>query len=199
LGVYRVTLYADNGACAYTDLVTITVVPGDEDLFELDIILAPSSAAANAANENVRASETISQGNVVAEWRHFDTDANQFTLMAELYRKESRRECYTIFGWRLPYCPIVEKWVPAGIRGTPLGVGAEAEGAANISNLETSLCSGRTPPEDYGIRYLMRAQKDGRPATPEYSNPVDVICGSVTPRSGGERLPTEIQSQEFNP
>lgn len=199
LGTYRVTLYADNGACAYTDEVTITVVPGAEDLFELDIILAPSSAAANVSNENIRASETLRQGDIVAEWRHFDTAANQFTLIAELYHKESRRECVTIFGWRLPYCPVVETWVPAGVRGTSVDVGAEAEGAATVTNLETSLCSGRTPPEDYGIRYIMRAQKNGRPATPEYSNPVDVICGGVRTPSDGGRLPTEIQSQEFSP
>jgi hypothetical protein len=198
LGRYIVTLYADNGPCAYTAEVIITVVPRDEDLFDLDIILSPTSAGAAAGQENVRVSDTLDVGEIAAEWQHIDPDVDRFVLLAELYHRESRRECLRIpwLDWQLPLCPTQENWVPTGVtrsidvtdaisgRDENRGV----QGAANISNLESNLCGDRSPAADYFIRYQMRAEKDGRPANPPRSNVVDVQCIS-------DALRTEIQNR----
>jgi hypothetical protein len=198
LGRYIITIYADNGPCAYTDQVTVTVVPRDQDLFELDIILSPTSAVAAAGQEDVQVSETLDVGQIAAEWQHIDPEVDRFILLAELYRRERRRECLTVpwLEWQLPVCPTEETWVPTGVtqtvdvsnavdvRDDVLG----AQGAANISNLESTLCGSRTPAEDYFIRYQMRAEKEGQPATPARSNTVDVRCVADT-------LRTEIQNR----
>jgi hypothetical protein len=71
-----------------------------------------------------------------------------------------------------------------------------------VNNVESNLCRGRVSNDrvQYGIRYILRAEKDGAPAFPEFSNRVDTLCvtSPSTEREDG-RLPTEIESQQFNP
>jgi hypothetical protein len=71
-----------------------------------------------------------------------------------------------------------------------------------VTNVESNLCRGRVSTErvQYGIRYILRAEKGGEPAFPEFSNSVDTLCVTApsTEREGG-RLPTEIESQQFDP
>jgi hypothetical protein len=206
LGTYIITIYADNGPCAFTAQINILVLPRDVDLFELDIILAPSSAVASAG-ENVGIAAELDAGDVKAEWSHIDAQANTFVLLAELYQK--REERCSIFEFELPaWIPCsTETWVPTNIaqsitltdsvtiRDEDLGV----QGAAVVNNLESSLCQGRTPPENYGVRYVMQAFEDGRPATPQFSNTVDVLCSGIGLPSPRRELPTEIQNQQFSP
>jgi hypothetical protein len=198
LGRYIITMYADNGPCAFDAQVIVTVIPRDQDLFELDIILSPTGAAAAAGQEDIRVSETLDVGQIAAEWQHIDPQVDRFILLAELYRQESRRECLRVpwLDWQLPLCPTEENWVPTGVTQTvdvsnAVNIRDEiqgAQGAANIGNLESNLCGNRTPAEDYFIRYQMRAEKNGQPASPPRSNVVDVRCTTDT-------LRTEIQNR----
>jgi hypothetical protein len=201
LGNYTVTLYADNGPCTVSQDVTIIVVPRGEDRFQLDIILSPTSATANVASENVGVSEAITTGNIIAQWQHFDPEANQFALIAQLYRRVMQRQCPfvdSIFGWTGHCYRDWTEWMPTGQRRV-IPTGQEAEGAVVITNVETDLCPTGFDPnsEEYGIKYVMEAGKNGQPASPQYSNAVDVLCGGVPSTSTGE-LPVEIQST-FNP
>jgi hypothetical protein len=181
--------------------VNIIVVPRGEDRFQLDIILSPTSASVNAAAEDVGVSEELTAGNVVAQWQHYDPTANQFNLIAQLYRRGQRRTCpfiNSIFGWTGHCYRDWSEWEPTGQRQV-IPVGQEADGAAVITNVESALCPTTFDPnsEEYGIKYIMEARKGGQPAVPQYSNPVDVICGGVPSGRTGE-LPVEIQST-FNP
>lgn len=201
LGDYTITLYADNGPCTVSQDVNIIVVPRGEDRFQLDIILSPTSASVNTAAEDVGVSEELTAGNVVAQWQHYDPTANQFNLIAQLYRRGQRRTCPfidSIFGWTGHCYRDWSEWEPTGQRQV-IPVGQDAEGAAVITNVESALCPTVFDPnsEEYGIKYIMEARKGGQPAVPQYSNPVDVICGSVPSGRTGE-LPVEIQST-FNP
>jgi hypothetical protein len=201
LGDYTITLYADNGPCTVSQDVNIIVVPRGEDRFQLDIILSPTSASVNAAGEDIGVSEELTAGNVVAQWQHYDPTANQFNLIAQLYRRGQRRTCPlvdSIFGWTGHCYRDWSEWEPTGQRQV-IPVGQDAEGAAVITNVESALCPTVFDPnsEEYGIKYIMEARKGGQPAVPQYSNPVDVVCGGVPSGRTGE-LPVEIQST-FNP
>ena len=209
LGEYVVTIYADNGACTVTESVIVDVVPRDEDLFELDIILSPTSASANIGNASVAASSELSYGNISARWRHFDNEADTFMLTAQLYQNSKRENCPlvdSIFGWK-GHCSMADDWRPVSGSNTTATVtvatGENAsQGSATVTNVESNLCRGRVSTErvQYGIRYILRAEKGGEPAFPEFSNSVDTLCVTApsTEREGG-RLPTEIESQQFDP
>lgn len=208
LGRYIITMYADNGPCAFDAQVIVTVIPRDQDLFELDIILSPTSALAAAGQEDVRVSETLDVGQIAAEWQHIDPEVDRFILLAELYRRERRRECLTVpwLDWQLPFCPTEETWVPTGVTQTvdvsnAVNIRDEiqgAQGAANISNLESNLCRNRTPAENYFIRYQMRAEKDSQPASPPRSNTVDVRCVSDTLRTEIQNRPSVDEVDNLN-
>lgn len=196
LGDYTITIYADNGACAFTDEVKVRVIPRDQDLFELDIILSPTSAGAgaNASNENIRSSESLELGNIQAEWQHIDTDVNQFILAANLQQRERTTDC-SIFGYQKPSwlswlpCQTTERWVTIGaqtqvdVSGAAVETGTGVQGSVAVSNIERNLCGGRN--QNFRIVYKMLARQDGRPATPAESNEVAVICS-------GDTLRTEI-------
>jgi hypothetical protein len=203
LGEYIVTIYADNGPCTVSTDVTITVVPPEEDLFDLELILAPSSAAATS-DEAVRSSSVISTGDVGIEWRHFDENVDDLTLIAQLYMREFKLRCPlvdSIFGWR-GHCS--KAWgSPVAVAGKrvvkKVGDSGDAKGAATITNVEQILCPDPTsydPTEEgFGIQYIMQAQKEGLAAKPKFSNTVDVPCATSSPGS----LPQEILPMDFGP
>ncbi len=180
LGQYIVTVYADNGPCTVTEFVTIDVVPDDENLFELDVILSPTTAAANVGNAKVSASIELDTGNIIAEWRHFEKEATDFTLTAQGYRIATSEKCFEIFDWKV-YCQDQQEWKPTG-KAAPISLTGEGgvSNAATVAGIESQLCKGPDM-ENLGIRYWMQAKKqNGEPASPEYSNKVDTVCGGAS-------------------
>lgn len=201
LGEYTITIYADNGACSYSDSVTVDVIPPEDEQFNLDLILAPSSAAANSANPAISASSTLSTGDITARWRHYDQETDKFTLYAQLYRRTFELKCPlfdSIFGWKGHCYEDWSDWTPVGDKKViEVGGEGDAQSSRTVPSLESSLCRPSTEKEQYGIKYVVRAEKDGLPARPEFSNTVDTLCAAA-PGNQQPKLPLEIEGN-FNP
>ncbi|MBN1993272.1 MAG: hypothetical protein JW953_11255 [Anaerolineae bacterium] len=194
LGRHVVTLYADNGSCTVPAQVFVEVIPPDGEQFRLDIIAASCATKISAAY--------VPTNSVRVEWNHYNQDVDQVTLVAELYRRTYAEYCPivdNIFGWK-GHCYMTWNWERVSPQPVPpLGLGVnEAQGAAVVTNLEQRLCPASvSATEQYGIRYVARAQINGRAAAPEFSNTVDCICSSSP-----STLPTELDASgagEFNP
>lgn len=198
LGEYTITIYADNGPCTASADVKVDVVPPENQQFDLDIILA-STSTSTSTSAKVSTSPTLEMGNIIARWRHFDKDADRFTLIAQLYTSTFGLQCpyvKSIFGWQ-GYCSRGwGDWSAVSGKRVVIDVGGQgdAQGAATVTNVESNLCpdpSSYNPAEErFGIRYVMRAEKNGVAAKPEFSNSVDTICGTSPT---GSELPVEIQ------
>ncbi len=203
LGEHVITLYADNGSCTVSQQVKVEVVPPDNQKFTLDIFLPGlSTSSVRQAGSHVAQLASLGTDEVKAEWNHYDKTADQFTLVAETYRRVYSQYCpvvSSILGWKGHCYMTWSDWQPTNEK-VALDVGKTAQGTATATNVERKLCPVSFDPtqERYGLRYSMRALSNGRAANPEYSNTVDVQCeaySSSTP-------PTEIQgvrSSSFNP
>ncbi len=183
LGRHVITLYADNGACTVRAQVNVDVVPPEDEQFELDIILSSSTAAANSSRENVSISSSLDSGNVTAEWRHFDQNTDKFVLIAQRYSRQWKRKCPlvdSIFGWKGHCYYAWGEWQPDGPKvERVVGDEGDAQGAATVTNLESGLCRVSTDKEQYRLVYILRAEKEGTAASPEYSNTVVTECGTL--------------------
>lgn len=200
LGEYVITIYADNGPCTVSTDVMVKVIPPEEDLFDLELILAPSCAAATS-DAAVRSSSEIGADDVRIEWRHFDENVDKLTLIAQLYTRQFTLQCPlvdSIFGWRGHCFTGWGGWVPVEGQRKEVTIGStgDAMGAATISNVQQVLFPDPTSfdpnIEDYGVRYVLQAQKGGQPAKPEFSNVVDVRCAPSS-----VRLPQELNTTGF--
>lgn len=190
LGDYTVTLYADNGSCTVSAEVIVTVFPPEDEQFRLIIIHSGGTGAASSAKNTLTRSD-IPPSSIVAEWQHFDQEANEFDLFAALYEEKETQTC--LFNWEYA-CYTSREWVQIG-QPVKLPVGSDAQGAVTVDNLVASLCNQLSRPSNgpipnNEIHYLMQARKNGQAANPQLSNggqPVIIQqqCNSV--------LPTEIQ------
>lgn len=188
LGEYEVTIYADNGPCTVSNSVRVDVVPPDDELFDLELILSPSSAAANQSNADVQASSAVQSGDVIAQWSHYDENVDKFILYAQLYKRTYTEKCPiadSILGYRWHCYDTWSEWTPQGQqRVVQVGGQGDAQGSATVSNVESNLCPDPDSYDrstiEYGIQYVMRAEKDGGAAQPEFSNTVDTICRGKT-------------------
>jgi hypothetical protein len=193
LGRHVVTLYADNGSCTVIAKVYVEVIPPDGEQFRLDLILSDTSSM-SSADANVSYSPSVQSGAVKAQWEHFDKNTDRFVLMAQAYKRIYYQYCpvvNSVFGWKGHCYMTWSDWQAVG-QALPLEVGGsgDAQGAATVVNVEEKLCPASFDPtrEDYGVRYIMRAEKNGRAAQPEFSNSVDLKCSASS-----SDLPTEIQ------
>ncbi len=189
VGEYTITLYVENGVCAYTKELQIFVVPPEDQQFILNIILssASSSAAASADQPNVSASTEVASGNVVARWQHFDPTTDEFILLARREQRTRSQDCL-VEGWSWTCRDVWSDWTPSS-QDFSSEVGTSSTGRATITNLDTSLCQSSSTTVEYRVRYVMQARKNGQAANPEFSNQVYVACGS----SASTTLPTEIE------
>ncbi|MDX1521519.1 MAG: NBR1-Ig-like domain-containing protein [Anaerolineae bacterium] len=195
LGPHTFTLFADNGSCTFEQQVIVDVIPPAGDQFRLDLIL-PSAAGTVRVSDNLSYSSTVAANQAKIQWEHFDSNVNEVTLFATLYKLSTRRNCPvvdSIFGWE-GHCTERQEWqVVSGVPPIELPVGppsgeSRAAGTATVANVEQKLCQAVmvSGAEKLGIKYVLEARIDGRPAEPPTSNEVDVEC---TPTS---RLRTEI-------
>ncbi|MBN1218062.1 MAG: LysM peptidoglycan-binding domain-containing protein [Anaerolineae bacterium] len=198
LGRHTITLYADNGSCTVTAQVYVDVIPPDGEQFNLHVILSGGVSAASL-DEDVSYSSSVPSGSVGVQWNHYDPDADQFTLLVETYRRVYEEYCPvvdSIFGWKGHCYMTWSDWEPVD-QPLPLEVGGEgdAQGAAMITNLEQKMCPAPSSidptKEEYRVLLVMRAEKGGRPANPQFSNTVAVSCPSTA-----STLPTELQELE---
>jgi hypothetical protein len=81
LGLYTITLYADNGPCTVSAQVVVDVVPPDDETF---FVLDVNASAASTADIDVR-------------WRHLDRNVDKIDLIAQLYQRSWGEQC--TFGW----------------------------------------------------------------------------------------------------
>ena len=190
VGDYSITLYVENGVCAYDQELRIFVVPPEDQQFILNIVLssASSAAAASADQKNVETATTVDPGNVVARWQHFDPTTNEFILLARREQRTRTQECL-VDGWAWTCRYVWSDWTPTS-EDFSSEVGTSSTGRATITNLDTSLCQTSTNSVQYRVRYVMQARKDGVAAKPEFSNQVYVVCGSG---ATGTTLPTEME------
>ena len=198
LGTHKITLFADNGVCTFEQQVNVEVVPLEGDQFPLDVILSCAGATGN----HVFYSSDVKDNEVQLEWEHFDKNVDKVTLIAESYKRTFSEICPgvdSIFGYKFHCYDDWSEWKSTGERvDLVVGGAGQAAGTATVANIEQRLIPATVNParEDYGIKYVLQAEVNGRPANPEFSNAVDVRC---TPSS---RLPTEIQgagAAEFSP
>lgn len=189
VGEYTITLYVENGVCAYSKQLQIFVVPPEDQQFILNIILSSTSsaAAASADQPNVEASTAVDPGNVVARWQHYDPTTDEFILWAQREQRTRSQDCL-VDGWSWTCRYVWSDWTPTS-EDFSSEVGTSSTGRATITNLDTSLCQSSSTTVEYRVRYVMQARKNGQPANPELSNEVFVVCGS----SASTTLPTEIE------
>jgi hypothetical protein len=194
LGLHKITLFADNGVCTFEQQVNVDVIPLEGDQFRLDLILS-GSASSLATSNNLSYSAAIKANEVKLSWEHFDQNVDNVTMIAETYRRTFAEYCPgvdSIFGLKFHCSESWSDWRPTGER-VVLQVGGEtqAAGTATVANVEQKLCPTSFDPsrEDYGIKYILQAEANGRAANPEFSNAVDVRC-----TTSASRLPAELQS-----
>jgi len=169
LGQHTIILFADNGPCTATAEVMVDVLPPEDEQFRLIIIHA---GASSAADNQLQSSSAVEAGDVKVEWNHFDDNTDEFVLFAELYERRDTQSCYNVFGYE--FClPARGDWKLVRTIQTDVGGTGDAQGAATVTNVEQNLCRSVSDlGDEYEIRYVLRAGKDGRPASPEWSNVV---------------------------
>jgi hypothetical protein len=189
VGEYTITLYVENGVCAFSKQLQIFVVPPEDQQFILNIVLSSTSSAAMASTDqpNVSASTAVEPGNVVARWQHFDPTTDEFILLARREQRTRSQDCL-VEGWTWTCRNVWSEWTPTS-EDFSSEVGNNSTGRATITNLDTSLCQPSTSSVEYRVRYVMQAHKGGQPANPEFSNEVFVDCGT----GASTPYPTEIE------
>lgn len=187
LGRHTITLYADNGSCTVTAEVFVDVIPPSGQQFQLDVILSEASSSTASADSHMSFSQAVPAGAAKVQWNHFDPEADQFTLVTGTYRRYLREVC-PLFDWS-GYC--YDEWSDWElVNEISREVGAEAQGAAIVTNLEATLCSAASDlQEEYRTVYVMYAKKNGHPADPYESNRV---VGQCVGTGGAPQLPVEI-------
>jgi hypothetical protein len=190
VGLYGITLYADNGSCTFPARVNLNVLPPQGDQFRLDLILSSASALA-ASSAEASYSSTLPADQVGIEWEHIDPQVDQVILMVEAQQSNFTESCLgginDLFGSKILCSEEWSEWRTINQTTLSLRQGADAEaGTATVANLEKQFC-----PESFGEREQYRlvfqaeARTGGRLADPPESNTVIVEC---TPK-----LPTELQ------
>ena len=183
VGRYTITLYADNGVCTAQAQVFVDALPStDEQFFTLNIVLSTDSACTGSTAPGLEFSSALAPGDVVARWQHSDQGVTEATLVDRTYRPVEELECpvvESIFGWQ-GHCYNVTNWRAVGQPvGPVVGEQGAAAGQATIANLEdrqASIACTSGGGTQFGMEYVMRAQKNGVAAKPEYSNTVQVLC-----------------------
>jgi hypothetical protein len=210
LGRYTITLYADNEPCTAQAQVNIDVVPRAGEDFELDIILASSSAAAGAAVNaaDVRVSAALPIDQIIAEWQYPHQNVARFILQV-LKPTGERQQCTSTITqcsdqdwWNWPLLrDLCQTLFCTPGRGTaiesiPIAVSDSQTASITLGTSVEDLCSrAYTDPNGQSIQFQMLAiDAQGYAANPAQSNPVTIPCPTrVFPREiAPGSLPAEI-------
>ncbi len=207
LGEHTVTLYADNGSCTVSQQVKIEVVPPTDQQFTLDILLPGlSTTNVRASGVHIASDASLAANQIKAVWNHYDKKANEFTLIAEPYHRVYTDTCL-IKRFKFICWPSWTDWslTPPSptLHAVSIPMGKVAQGAATVSNTESTLCPSKPfdpLKENHGVRYSMRAKANGAPATPEYSNAVDILqCKQGGSSANPESEIQGVRTTTFNP
>ncbi len=170
LGEYVVRLYADNGSCTVQQQITIEVIPPYEEQFVLNVAVpAGQLGELNSQSANVAVSSQLSAEQMQLEWRHFDQDVSNFTLVTQILTQRNLPEQCLI-----PYFDLLcyqnTEFELAEEFEREFTTQSNAQGVATISNIGQTICD-RYPNQVYQIRYTMIANSGtNRLADPPYSN-----------------------------
>ncbi len=191
LGDFTVTLYADNGSCTATQQVRIRVGPPEGEQFVItNLAFAQGAPVDTSAEAAASISSALAQDTVEVVWDYFNTDVNEFRLIAQQQIKVADTS------WQCTYLGICSEVWRAGqtIRSETFDRNsAGVRGREILTDISDRLCRGAAP-GTVRIQYYMEAIKeDPKIPGPTVSNTVTVDClPTASAAPAPTALPTEI-------
>lgn len=183
VGDYVVRLYADNGACAgfYTNDIVIHVKPGATSKeFKLNVLFGADAASAG-----------LTANDMMVQWEHPDSNADNFVLRTQLIKTSGKPQCTSTITqctgdwWSIPalqslcqslFCSAVQGTV---VVSATINVGDAAIGSAAVPQVADLCKQAQDPSSGYFLRFQMFVD-----AEPDMSNIEERACPKETKISG---------------
>lgn len=195
VGLYTITLYAENGACAVEQQIELDVRPPSDEQFVFRATFASSAPINLLTSAVANFSTDVTPGTFQAEWEHYNDNVDQILFNYEVF--ELAQSCW--FGDY--FCTDEWRRTRSGTLGAAsdfTAPGGVSIGTSPVGQATLSLAGGQVPRTELGTELPGEATTQGIDATMssnEHAVRLGCPSGSVTNQNQTYRVVYVLEAQ----